>query len=159
MKTVVVYYSMSGHAESAARAAAERTGAELLRLEPEKPYPDKGFAKFFWGGKSAVMSERHALKPYEFDAAGCGRVVFVFPVWAGTFAPPVRSFIEDNKAALAGKRFAAVACQSGSGAEKAFKKLETALGAELEAQAVLVDTQSEAEKDKALSGFCAALAG
>ncbi len=157
MKTVVVYYSMSGHTDCAARAVAEGLGARLVRIEPEKPYPDKGFAKFFWGGKSAVMAEKPALQPYEFDAAECELIVFGFPVWASTFAPPIRSFITENKDALRGKRFAAFACQGGSGAEKAFKKLEDALGTELGAQAVLNDTQSEAEKDGALQRFCEAL--
>ena len=63
MKTIIVYYSMSGNTDWAAGELAERLGAEKLRLEPETAYPDSGFRKFFWGGKSAVMAEKPALEP------------------------------------------------------------------------------------------------
>ena len=44
-------------------------------------------------------------------------------LWAGNITPPIRSFIVQNRKELTGKRIAAVACQSGAGAEKAFHKL------------------------------------
>ena len=78
MKTIVVYYSLEGNTDLAAKKIAEKTGADLLRLEPEKAYPDSGFRKFFWGGKSAVMAETPALRSYAFDAAAYDRIVFGF---------------------------------------------------------------------------------
>ena len=65
MTTLIVYYSMGGNTEWTARKIAEELGAEMLRLEPVKAYPDSGFAKFFWGGKSAVMAEKPELRPYK----------------------------------------------------------------------------------------------
>ena len=50
MKALIVYYSMGGNTEYAARKTAAQTGADLLRLEPEKEYPSSGFRKFFRGG-------------------------------------------------------------------------------------------------------------
>ncbi len=71
MKTAIVYYSLEGNTEYTAEKIAEQlkqTGeTDILRIEPEKAYPDKGAGKFFWGGKSAVMGEKPTLKPYEFD--------------------------------------------------------------------------------------------
>ena len=158
METLIVYYSMSGNTEETAKRIAERKGFDLLRLEPVKAYPTSGFRKFFWGGKSAVMAETPALRPYEFDASRYGRIVFGFPVWAGNVTPPIRTFLRDND--LAGKRFAAFACQSGSGAEKAFAKLRSALGTEsLEPTAVFVDPKDRPseENERRLEAFCAAL--
>ena len=143
MKTIIVYYSMSGNTDFAAREIAARLGADTLRIEPEKSYPDKGFKKFFWGGKSAVMAETPPLRPYRFAAEDYEQVILGFPVWAGTFAPPLRSFVRDNAAALAGKRVAAFACQSGAGAEKAFAKLEALLGRPLYATLILVDPKAK----------------
>ena len=57
MKTLIVYYSLEGNTQYAAERIAGRIGADVLRLVPKKAYHDKGFAKFFWGGKSAVMGE------------------------------------------------------------------------------------------------------
>ena len=158
MKTLIVYFSLEGNTAWAAEQIAGRCGFDVLRLVPAKAYPDSGFKKFFWGGKSAVMAETPKLEPYDFDAAAWDRIVFGFPVWAGNMAPPLRTFIKEND--LSGKRFAAFACQSGNGAEKAFAKLRAALGAEaLEAELVLIDPKARPseENGRKLADFCAAL--
>ena len=155
MKALVVYYSMSGNTAYAAQKIAERMHAEIIRLEPVRAYPDRGFKKFFWGGKSAVMAETPELEPYTFDVDCYDRIVFGFPVWAGNVTPPIRTFVKDND--LKGKRIAAFACQSGSGAEKAFGKLKAAIGNEdFEAELVLIDpkTKAGAESDRKIEDFC-----
>ena len=118
---------MGGNTEYAALQIAGMAGADLLKIKPVKQYPDKGLRKFLWGGKSAVMAEEPPLLQYEFNAADYDQIIFGFPVWAANIAPPIRSFIKEQKGLLAGKKFAAFACQSGSGAEKAFRKLEQCL--------------------------------
>lgn len=158
MKTIVVYYSMGGNTEYAAGRIADALDADTLRIVPEKAYPDSGFKKFFWGGKSAVMAETPTLAPYDFDAAAYGRVILGFPIWASNIAPPIRSFIREND--LAGKRIAAFACESGSGAEKAFGKLKAALGIEaLDAELILIDPKDRPteENERKLADFCAAM--
>ena len=158
MKTVIVYYSMGGNTEYAAGRIAGALGADTLRLSPEKAYPDSGFKKFFWGGKSAVMAETPKLVPYAFDAAAYERVILGFPIWASNIAPPIRSFLREND--LTGKRVAAFACESGSGAEKAFAKLKAALGIKaLEAELILIDPKDRPneENERKLDAFCAAL--
>ena len=155
MKTVIVYYSLEGNTAWAAERIAAGTGAELLRIEPVKAYPDSGFRKFFWGGKSAVMAETPKLLPYAFDATAYDRIVFGFPVWASNVTPPIRTFVKENR--LHGKRIAAFACQSGSGAEKAFDRLKTALGIDaLEAELILIDPRSRPseENERRLRTFC-----
>ena len=160
MKTLIVYYSMNGNTAWAAEKIANRTGAALLRLEPEKAYPDKGIRKFLRGGKSAVMAEAPKLKPYRVDWDQADRVVFGFPVWAGNITPPLRTFIQENSRALAEKRVAAFACQSGAGAEKAFRKLRECLGGkELEAELILIDPKDRprADSEEKIAAFCDAL--
>ena len=142
MKTLIVYYTLEGNTHYAAKKIASLLDADMLRIKPVKTYPRKGFRKFLWGGKSAVMAEKPELEPYTFDASAYDRIVFGFPVWAGNVTPPLRTFIKEND--LSGKRFAAFACQSGAGAEKAFEKLKTALGIrELDAELVLIDPKTK----------------
>ena len=155
MKTIVVYYSLEGNTQYVAERIAEALGAGLLRLRPKKAYPDSGFKKFFWGGKSAVMAETPALEPYDFDPAAWDRIILGFPVWAGNVTPPIRTFIKEND--LRGKRIAAFACQSGSGAEKAFEKLAKCIGVSgFEHTAVFIDPKSRPgqEKDEQIEAFC-----
>ena len=158
MKTLIVYYTLEGNTHYAAKKIASRLDADVLRVKPVKTYPRKGFRKFLWGGKSAVMAETPELEPYTFDASAYDRIVFGFPVWAGYVTPPLSTFIKEND--LSGKRFAAFACQSGAGAEKAFEKLKTALGIrELDAELVLIDPKTKPDpiNEKKISGFCGKL--
>ena len=113
MKDLIVYYSLEGNTEYVAQVLKEKLDARVRCLTPKKAYSTKGFAKYFWGGKSAVMAEKPELESYDIDLSEIDRIIFGFPVWASTFAPPIRTFIEDNREALAGKRFAAFACQAG----------------------------------------------
>ena len=155
MKTIVVYYSMEGNTDLAAKEIASELDADTLRIYPVKAYPDSGFRKFLWGGKSAVMGDKPALEPYVFNAALYDRVIIGFPVWASNMAPPLRTFIRDNP--LDGKRVAAFACQAGSGAEKAFGKLKKLMGMEdLEAELILIDPKSKPDDDNAkkIRAFC-----
>ncbi len=159
MKTIIVYYSMEGNTDYAAHRIAAKLGADLLRLYPQKAYPSEGLSKFVWGGASAVMAKTPALEPYAFDASAYQRVIIGFPVWAGNLAPPLRTFLRDND--LSGRRVAAFACQAGTGAEKAFRRLTECPGVgALEATAVLTDPKSRPsdENERRILAFCEALA-
>lgn len=156
MKKIIVYYSMSGNVELTAKKVAEATGAELLRIEPEKAYPDKGAKKFLWGGKSAVMNETPKLLPYEFKPDEYDAIIFGTPVWASNVTPPLRTFIKDNKEKLAGKSVSVFVCYSGGGAEKATAKLRKLLEIpSFEAELILTDPKDRPteENERRLAGF------
>jgi len=125
MKIAVVYYSLTGNVKSVANKISSALGADEVCLVPTKAYPDKGFRKFFWGGKSAVMGEKPQLEPYTFGKYDL--VVLGTPVWASTFAPPLRTFIADNSSVLQGVPVAAFVCLSGGGGDKALAKLQNEL--------------------------------
>ena len=149
MKTAVVYYSMSGNTAMTAEKLAEALGADCVEIRPEKAYPDRGVKKFLWGGKSAVMAETPKLEPYDFRAEEYDRIVIGFPVWASNIAPPVRTFAQENRDLLKNKKIAAFACQSGNGAEKAFRKLAEVLGRDSVAPTlVLIDPKAKPKAEK-----------
>lgn len=159
MKTLAAYYSMGGNTAWAAERIASALGADILRIFPRHAYPDKGFRKFLWAGKSAVMAEEPPLEPYEIQG-DYDMFVLGFPVWASNIAPPLRTLIRDQKEVLAGKKVAAFACQSGAGAEKAFARLRQCLGGqELAATAVLIDPKDhpDGRAEESIRNFCRAL--
>ena len=146
MKTAVVYYSLEGNTRFAAKKAAEGLGADLIELLPVKAFPDKGFRKFFWGGKAATMKETPELEPYSFSAGDYDLVVLCTPVWAGTFPPPLRTFLKEND--LSGKKVAVIASSSGGNAEKCIEQLRKAAKADqLAARLSLVDPKSRPSED------------
>lgn len=160
MKTAIVYYSLEGNtqyvADKIAAILKETCEIDILRIEPEKAYPNKGFKKFFWGGKSAVMAETPTLQLYEFDAAQYDRIILGTPVWASTFTPPIRTFINENPA-VKEKQIAVFTCFSGGGADKALKKLKDYLGIEsFAAELILVDPKDNVKEadDALIAEFC-----
>ena len=160
MKTLVVYYSLEGNTDYAAKKIAEALGADTLRLIPKKAYADKGFAKFFWGGKSSVMGEKPALEQYDADIDSYERIVFGFPVWASNFTPPIRTFISENREGLEDKSIAVFICQSGGGADKALAKLKSYMGRDsFEAEAVFIDPKNKRSDstDRQIEEFCGRL--
>ena len=157
MRTAIVYYSMLGNSELTAQKLAEKLGADMIRIEPDKAYPDRGAKKFLWGGKSAVMGDMPRLKPYEFDADKYDVVILGFPVWASRPAPPIKTFVEEFKGRLKGKKLAAFACQSGNGAEKAFARLKDQIGIDsFAAELILIDpkTRSDSSNEEKIDAFC-----
>ena len=160
MKRLIVYFSLEGNTEYIAKDLAEKVSADMLKLVPKKAYATSGFSKFFWGGKSAVMAEKPELESYDVDLSSYDRIIFGFPVWASTFTPPIRTFVTDNMDALKGKKFAAFACQSGNGAEKAFIKLAKCIGIDsFDSTAVFIDPKArpDEKKDAAIDSFCGVL--
>lgn len=161
MRDLIVYYSLEGNTAYVVEKLKKAIRADALCLVPKKAYHDKGFAKFFWGGKSAVMAEKPALEEYHVRLEAYDRLIFGFPVWASNYTPPLRTFIEENREALKGKRFAAFACQSGAGADKALDKLAKSLGISgFEKTAIFIDPKAKPneEKDAQIERFCRQLA-
>ena len=150
MKTAVVYFSLEGNTGYAAVKTAQALGVDCFPLIPVTAYPDKGFKKFFFGGKSATMKEVPALQPHGFCAADYDRVVLCSPVWAGTFAPPLRTFLREND--LRGKQIAVIACSSGGNAAKCIDGLRAEAKADaLCASLSLIDPKKKpTEKNEAL---------
>ena len=156
MSTAIVYYSMLGNSELVAEKLAAKLGADVIRIEPDKAYPDKGAKKFLWGGKSAVMGEQPRLKPYQFDAVKYDCIIIGFPVWASRPAPPICTFLNEQKSKLKGKKIAVFACQSGNGAEKAFERVKKMIGIErFAAEMIFIDpkTRANADNDKKIDMF------
>ena len=103
------------------------------------------------------MAERPELLPYIFEPGEYEQVILGFPVWASNIAPPLRTFITENISALQSKRLAAFACEGGSGAEKAFKKLCECLQIELlAAELILIDPKDKpnARNELKIQAFC-----
>lgn len=156
MNTLIVYYSLDGNTDCAAHMIAKQLDADLLRIQTVKPYPDSGFGKFFWAGKSAVFHEKPKLTSSQFWGEKYGRIILGFPVWAGNFAPPIRTFVEEHRSLLHAKRVAAFACQGGSGADKAFGKLRHCLRRSLDAELALIDPKDRPSPENAarIAEFC-----
>lgn len=124
MKTLVVYYSYDGNSEFIANKIAKQTNADVLRLKPINEKKSKGFSKFVWGGSQVFMKAKPELEEYSINLDEYDQIFIGTPVWAGTYAPALNTFFNDNK--IENKKIALYCCYSGS-ISKTFTKMKQVL--------------------------------
>ena len=134
--TLIIYYSLEGNIDFAARTLARELQADTFRLETVKEYPTKGLAKFLHGGKDSTFSARPELKAPLPDLAPYATVILGAPVWAGKPAAPLNTAIASMD--CTGKTVAAFVSSASGNGEKALAAIGSALnGATLTATASL----------------------
>lgn len=125
-RTALVYFSLNGNTDYVANRIAEELSnkipLDVIKLEPVKPYVDRGPMKFVKGGAAATFGTKPELKAYDFDQKNYDTVILGTPVWAGTMAPPLRSFMLANR--LKGKNIALFINSTSGNVEKCMKKFE-----------------------------------
>lgn len=150
MKVKIIYFSLDGNTKLIAERIKQAIGADIVQLETAKPFPQNGFNKFLIGGKSTLFGETPALKEYD-ENLDYDLIILGTPVWAGTVAPPLRTFL--SKADLKGKKTALFVCSGSASAEKS-----AALVKKLQPDCELIDTacffnpaknDTSGQKDKA----------
>ena len=124
MKAIIVYYSFEGETKYFAEELSKKINADIIALKPANELKSKGFSKFVWGGMQAVMNKKPELGKYDFKSEKYDLVIFATPVWAGTFAPAISTFLSDED--LKGKKVAYFYCHRG-GPGKTDSKFKKAL--------------------------------
>ena len=99
MKRLVVYYSLSGNTEEAAKKIAEKLGADLLKLETKKPMPKSFAAQINVGGGQVMFHHVPELQPLEKDVGAYDEIVLGSPIWNSKGVPAVNAFLQDKSAA------------------------------------------------------------
>lgn len=95
-RVVVVYYSRSGHTESAVRELARVFDADVVQIECSS-YP-RSLAGWWRAARDARRQSRHV--PISHPQVDLGRydlIVLGSPIWFFHPAPPLRSFVEDHR--------------------------------------------------------------
>ncbi len=87
----IYYYTRTGRSERIAEKIAQKHGVEAKKIEDTEDW--KGLYKFLKGGYMSAKKEKIVAK-YEKPTDG-DDIVLVFPIWAGSFPPTVRTFIDE----------------------------------------------------------------
>ena len=105
-RVAVVYFSWSpsGNTRFAARTIAAKAGAKLFEIKPIKAY-SSDFRTCCEEARPEYSGKR--MRPIQaipgLDLAQYDVIFVGTPNWYGTMAPPVRTFVTQNAAALKGK--------------------------------------------------------
>lgn len=125
MKNLIIYYSLDGNTELIASLIASKIEAATIHIQPVKEIPTKGFMKYFWGGKSVVFNEKPKIVYPIINVNDFDQIFIGTPVWNNSYAPPLATFLHENK--IENKNIILFACHGGGGAKKTFERLSNLL--------------------------------
>jgi len=111
-KALILYYSQTGTTDSLATELQRQTGADIERFDVSEPYTGDYMATI-----ARVKGEREngnvpTLNPISADLSKYDVIYLAYPIWFGTYAPPVKSLVESG--ILEGKSIVPF-CTFGSG--------------------------------------------
>lgn len=102
-KTLVAWFSWSGNTEAVVKHIAEKTGADLFRIERERPYPTQ-YDPCTVDAKNEVDNNVFpAIKGIPENFGKYDTVIVAVPVWWYTAPMPVRTFLEKSGLDWSGK--------------------------------------------------------
>ena len=111
-KTLVLYYSLTGNTKTVAEDIASRLNADIEEVTCVNPY-DTNFQacieRSMQERKEGVLPE---INPVKADLSKYDVIFIGYPVWFGTYAPPIATFLANND--LSGKKIVPF-CTFGSG--------------------------------------------
>jgi flavodoxin len=92
MKTLVVYYSLTGKTTLVSQVIAEALNATLLEIKETKPRKPGPFI-YLTGGFAAVTNRGSKINPIDVDLKQYERIFIGSPIWGSRPVPAVNSFI------------------------------------------------------------------
>lgn len=125
-RTLVAYYSMTGHTRQLAEEIRSRLGPgtdiEIIR----EPRERRGALGLLGAMVHAVARSAPALMPARFPPGAHDLLVLGGPIWVGRMAAPVRTYARSHGASA--PRIALFCTQGGHGAATAFSEMERICG-------------------------------
>jgi len=126
MKSLVVFYSRSGHTKKVAESISAGLGAEIEEIIDTKKR--SGPIGFMVSGKDAVQKKLTKLRESSKDPGDYDIVIIGTPIWVGAMSAPIRTYLTEKKEKL-GK--VAFFCTAGSDdGKRTFSAMEELCGKE-----------------------------
>ena len=111
-KVLVLYYSQTSNTKAVAEEIATRLGADIEEIMAENPYDGDFQATIARCIQEREMGIVPAIQPIAVDLSQYDVIFLGYPIWFGTYAPPVAAFL--NQTDLSGKEVVPF-CTFGSG--------------------------------------------
>ena len=111
-KVLVLYYSQTSNTKTVAQEIATKVGADIEEIIPVKPYDGDFQATIERCNQERMQGVKPEIKPIAADLAKYDVIFIGYPVWFGTFAPPIAAFLDQVD--LNGKKVVPF-CTFGSG--------------------------------------------
>lgn len=103
MKTLILFYSYGGNTRKIAQILQQETGGDIAEIETVKPYTGDYNTVVDQGQREVESGYMPDIKPLSVDIAVYDHIFLGTPVWWYTFAPAVKTFLENFSVFLEGK--------------------------------------------------------
>ena len=123
-KMLLVFYSQTSNTKQVADVMATQLGADLAEIVPVEPYDGDFYATIERGKKELDEGTFPEIQPLTCDVANYDVVFLGYPIWFGTYAPPVFTFL--NQVDLGGKKIVPFCTFGSGGLESSVKDLAEA---------------------------------
>ena len=123
-KMLVIYYSQTGNTKAVATEMATRLGADIEEIVPVQLYDGDFHATIERGKKELDEGAYPEIQPVKADVAKYEVVFIGYPVWFGTYAPPIATWLEQVD--LSGKKVVPFCTFGSGGLESSTKDLAEA---------------------------------
>lgn len=123
-KMLVLYYSQTGNTKAVATEIATKLGADIEEIVPVQLYDGDFQATIERGKKELDEGAFPEIQPIKADVTKYDVIFIGYPVWFGTYAPPVITFL--NQVDLNGKKLVPFCTFGSGGLESSTKDLAEA---------------------------------
>lgn len=120
-KVLVLYYSQTSNTKAVAQEIATKLGADMEEIIAVNPYDgdfDATIARCMQEREQGTITE---IQPVAADIAKYDVIFIGYPIWFGTYAPPVATFLD--KTDLSGKKIVPFCTFGSGGLESSIKDL------------------------------------
>jgi len=124
MKILVIYYSRTGTTKKVAHEIAHELNCDLEEITTNKY--KRGLIGYLMAVRDSYKGKLPMISKINSDLTRYDLIIIGTPIWSFTVAAPVRSFISYHRENF--KRLVFFCTMGGSGAERAFKAMETISG-------------------------------
>ena len=111
-KVLVLYYSQTSNTKTVAQEIANKLGADIEEIVAVNPYNGDFQATIARCQQEREQGVTPEIEPVKADLAQYDVIFLGYPIWFGTYAPPMAAFL--NQADLSGKKIVPF-CTFGSG--------------------------------------------
>lgn len=120
MKSLVVFYSWTGNTRKIAETIAKALKSDMEEIQDVKAR--KGVFGFMKSGFESLFKKLPKIKETKYSPEDYDLVIFGSPIWAGTIASPLRTYIAKNKDKI--KKTALVIISGGDNPAKSANAVE-----------------------------------
>lgn len=147
-KSIVIYFSRSGHTEELAKEISETIDSDILELQVKEPYP----SNYEETVNGATYERDNELYPELStgipDLTQYQTVILGHPIWAMTLANPMVTFIQGYEKELEGKIVTSFSTNAGYGSGDTFQRLSELLPkSNIEEVYTVEDRNADEDKD------------